>query len=129
MSVVPGQPSRPLQYGKAIRESNLPSGVRATCWAIATYANNYTGRATLTVNTIAKAVNLSADTVSKHTRHAEERGFLRKDRQFNSSIIYYITTPVPVLKDAPAAPGYNTAEEAPAWPIVFETWSGDPDSY
>lgn len=129
MSVVPSEASRPLQYGKAIRESNLPSGVKATCWAIATFANNKTGKAFPTVEQIATAVGLSGETVSKHTRHAEAAGYLRKVRKFNSSIDYYITVPASVVDEAPAPPITSTAEEAPARPPVFETWSGDPDSY
>ncbi|SLK00966.1 Helix-turn-helix domain-containing protein [Arthrobacter sp. P2b] len=129
MSVVPSQPSRPLQYGVAIRESNLPSGVKATCWAIATFANNKTGLAYLTVKTIARAVGLTEATVSKHTGLAEARGYLRKERKFNSSIDYYITVPAPVLEEPPAPPITSTAEEAPAWPLHFEIWSADPDSY
>lgn len=129
MSVVPSEASRPLQYGKAIRESNLPSGVRATCWAIATFANNETGMAFPTVKQIATAVGLSQETVSKHTAHAEAAGYLRKVRKFNSSIDYYITVPTPVVEEAPAPPISSTADEALARPLVFETWSGDPDSY
>jgi DNA-binding transcriptional ArsR family regulator len=118
-----------LQYGKAIRESNLPSGVRATCWAIATYANNDTGLAYLTVKKIARAVGLTEATVSKHTGHAEAEGYLRKDRQFNSAINYYITVPLHVVEEAPAHPIISSVEEAPAWPVSIEIWPGDPDSY
>jgi hypothetical protein len=118
-----------LQYAKAIRESNLPSGVRATCWAIATFANNKTGKAFPTVEQIATAVGLSAETVSKHTRLAEAAGYLRKVRTFNSSIDYYISVPAHLVEDAPAPPTTSTAEEAPVWPITYETWNGDPDSY
>lgn len=129
MSVVPGQPSRPLQYAKAIARSSLPTGVKATCWAIATFANNNTGRAYPTVRKIAEAVGLSEETVSKHTGRAEAEGYLRKDRKFNSSIDYYITVPVPIVEEAPAPRITSTAEEAPAWPVVVEIWNGDPDSY
>ena len=45
MSVVHSQPSRRLQYANAIAKSGLPSGVRATCWALATFADNDTGKA------------------------------------------------------------------------------------
>jgi hypothetical protein len=128
VSAVPSTPSRPLQYAKAIAHSDMPSGVKATCWAIATFANNTTGRAYPTVKTIAKAANLSEDTVSKHTRHAEAMGFLRKDRQLNSSIIYYITIPAPVVEEAPAPPTAGTGTEMPQWRLDFERWreGGDP---
>lgn len=129
MNVVPSEASRPLQYGKAIRESNLPSGVRATCWAIATFANNKTGKAFPTVEQIATAVGLSGETVSKHTRHAEAAGYLRKVRKFNSSIDYYITVPAPVVEEAPAPAITSTVEAPPAWPMVGEIWNAHPDSY
>ncbi len=129
MSVVPSQPSRPLQYGVAIRESNLPSGVKATCWAIATFANNKTGKAYVGVKKIARAASLTEATVSKHTGFAEAKGYLRKHRRFNSSVDYYITVPAPNGEVAPSLPITSAAEEAPTWPLVYETWSGDPESY
>lgn len=129
MSAVPSTPSRPLQYAKAIAHSDMPSGVKATCWAIATFADNTTGRAYPTVKKIAKAVGLSEETVSKHTGRAEAEGYLRKDRKFNSSIDYYITVPAPAVEESSAPSIASTAEEATAWPLVVETWGEDPDSY
>ena len=112
MSVVPSQPSRPLQYAKAIRESDLPPGARATCWALATYANNRTGTAYPTVATLALATGFSEPTVSKHTRMAETMGYLRKDRRRDSSIIYTIT--VPIVEEPPDAPITGTVGAVPA---------------
>lgn len=129
MSGVPSQPSRPLQYAKAIARSGLPSGVKATCWAIATFANNNTGRAYPTVKKIAEAVGLSAETVSKHTARAEAEGYLRKERKYNSSIDYYITVPIPVMGNSTLARDVRVAKEAPALRITHETWRGDPDAY
>ncbi|AOT03279.1 helix-turn-helix domain-containing protein [Arthrobacter sp. U41] len=111
MSFVPGEPSRPLQYSKAIRESDLPTGVRAVCWAMATYANNNTGVAYATVATLAKATGLSEPIVSKHTRVAEARGYLRKDRQYNSSIRYTIT--IPVVEESPSVQIADTGAAIP----------------
>ena len=94
MNTVPSEASRPLQYGVAIRRSDLPSGVRATCWALATFANNKSGKAWPTVKTLAKAAGLSEAVVSKHTARAEAAGYLHKERHYNGSIVYTITTPV-----------------------------------
>lgn len=94
MISVPGVPSRPLQYLKAIANSNLPAGTRATCWAIASFADNDTGEAFPTVATLGKATNLSKDTVSKHTKRAEAAGYLHKRVRRNNSIVYTITVPV-----------------------------------
>jgi DNA-binding transcriptional ArsR family regulator len=93
VNVVSGVPSRPLQYAKAIRESDLLSGTSAVWWAVATYANNRTGIAYPTVTTLAKATGLSEPTVSRHTRLAEAKGYLLKDRRMDSSIKYTITVP------------------------------------
>ncbi|MET3945796.1 DNA-binding transcriptional ArsR family regulator [Arthrobacter sp. UYCu512] len=93
MTTVVGDPSRPLQYAKAIAQSDLPTGTRATCWAIGTFANNNSGRAFPTVRTIAEATGLSEPVVSKHTAIAESRGYLHKERRFNGSIVYTITVP------------------------------------
>lgn len=112
MSAVPGVPSRPLQYSKAIADSDLPSGVKTVCWAIATFANNSTGRAYPTVKKIAQAAGLSEATVSQHTGHAEAKGYLRKDRKTNSSIDYYIT--VPTVEESPETPIAGRVTEAPA---------------
>ncbi|MHA7299509.1 helix-turn-helix domain-containing protein [Pseudarthrobacter sp. MDT3-1] len=127
MSVVPSQPSRPLQYAVAIRESGLPSGVKATCWAIATFANNKTGRAYPTRKRIAEAVGLSEETVSKHTGVAEAEGYLRKDRKFNSSVDYYITIPAPAAAEAPVPPVAGTETELPQWRVEFERWRAGGD--
>lgn len=127
MSGVAGQASRPLQYGVAIRKSGMPSGVKATCWAIATFANNTTGRAYPTRKRIAEAVGLSEETVSKHTAFAEARGYLRKDRKFNSSVDYYITIPAPVVEEAPAPPVAGTGTEMPQWRLDFERWRAGGD--
>lgn len=113
MSVVPSKPSRPLQYGLAIRESTLPSGVKATCWALATFADNNTGEAWPAVKKLAKAVGLSEAVVSKHTGTAEAKGYLRKRRRTNNSIMYTIT--VPTGEGAPTQPPAEQAPEPPPW--------------
>lgn len=126
---VPGVPSRPLQYSQAIRESDLPTGVRAVCWAIATYANNYTGIAYASVATLARATGLSEPIVSRHTRVAEAKGYLRKDRQYNSSIRYTIT--VPVVEESPSMQIADTEEAIP--PRLLElkrmNLAGRPDTW
>lgn len=106
MSAVARQPSRPLQYAKAIRESDLPSGVRAVCWALATYANNDTGEAWPSVKILARTAGLSEAVVSTHTGVAESMGYLRKARRVGTSIKYTIT--VPVVEDA-GKPGTTEA--------------------
>lgn len=88
------EPSRPLQYMKAIAQSSLPSGTRATCWAIASFADNTSGQAYPSVRALAKATGLSGPVVSQHTAKAEAAGFLHKERRLNNSIIYTITVPV-----------------------------------
>jgi DNA-binding transcriptional ArsR family regulator len=93
MTIIVGVPSRPLQYAKAIAQSSLPTGTRATCWAIGSFANNDTGRAFPTVRAVAEATGLSQPVVSKHTALAESKGYLHKERRFNGSIIYTITVP------------------------------------
>lgn len=62
-STILSTPSRPLQYNKAIAESDLVRGVRATCWDLATFADN-TGKAWPSVKRLAKA-----------TRAVRARGF------------------------------------------------------
>lgn len=94
MISVPGVPSRPLQYLKAIANSDLPAGTRATCWAIASFADNDTGEAFPSVAKLAKATGLSKDTISRHTKRAEAAGYLHKRSRRNNSIIYTITIPV-----------------------------------
>lgn len=94
MISVPGVPARPLQYLKAIANSNLPTGTRATCWAIASFADNDSGEAFPSVARLAQATGLSKDTISKHTKRAEEAGYLHKRSRRNNSIIYTITIPV-----------------------------------
>lgn len=92
MSVV-GSPSRPLQYFKAIANAGLPTGTKATCWAIATFADNDTGRAYPSLKALAVASGLTPAVLSKHTARAEEAGYLKKERRHNSSIVYTITVP------------------------------------
>ncbi|NYD78437.1 helix-turn-helix domain-containing protein [Arthrobacter cupressi] len=94
MNEIWGRPARPLQYAKAIANSDLPSGVRATCWALATFADNETGLAWPSVKKLSEAAGLSRAVVSKHTTLAEAKGYLRKDRRYNGSIFYTITIPV-----------------------------------
>lgn len=122
MSVVPSRPSRALQYGKAIRESDLPAGTKATCWALATFANNDTGKAWPSVKKLAKAVGLSEAVVSKHTGTAESKGYLHKQRRTNTSIMYTLTVPtvkatVPVVENAPMPTPAAAApeQEPPPW--------------
>ncbi len=94
MISVPGVPSQPLQYLTAIANSDLPSGTKATCWALASFAHNHTGEAYPSVATLAKAAGLSGPTVSKHTVRAEAAGYLHKHIRRNSSILYTITIPI-----------------------------------
>lgn len=109
--MVPSQASRPLQYANAIAKSGLPSGVKATCWALATFADNDTGLAWPAVKKLAKAVGLSEAVVSKHTGTAESKGYLRKARRTNTSILYTITVPI-----GESAGTQNSAEEPPEPP-------------
>lgn len=111
MSVVPSQPVLPLQYAKAIAEPDLAPGVRATCWALATFAGNKTGKAFPSVKKLAKATGLSEAVVSKHTGTAESKGYLRKRRRTNTSIMYTITVPT-----GEGASTQSPAEEAPEPP-------------
>ncbi|MDR6413501.1 helix-turn-helix domain-containing protein [Pseudarthrobacter sulfonivorans] len=113
MSTVPRQKAQPLQYANAIAKSGLPSGVRATCWALATFADNYTGEAWPSVKTLAEAVGLSEAVVSKHTGTAESRGYLRKVRRTNTSILYTIT--VPTGEDVSIQSPAEEASEPPPW--------------
>lgn len=94
MFAVPGVPSRPLQYLKSVANSDLSPGTRATCWALASFADNDSGQAFPTVATLAKATGLSKETVSKHTKLAEAAGYLHKHVRRNNSILYTITTPI-----------------------------------
>lgn len=96
--------SRPLQYLKAVALADLPSGTKTTCWAIASFADNDTGKAFPSVRALAEATGLSGPIVSQHTKRAEEAGFLRKERRHNNSIVYTITTPVLAGKHTVAAP-------------------------
>jgi DNA-binding transcriptional ArsR family regulator len=116
-------PSRPLQYGKAIREADLPSGTKATCWAIATYADNKTGKAWPSLRELASATGLSQDTVSKHTIRAEAAGYLHKQRRLNNSIVYTITEPQADLRPTPGAVSPPVA--APEPPRVWPDWAYD----
>ncbi|MCO4273786.1 helix-turn-helix domain-containing protein [Pseudarthrobacter sp. HLT3-5] len=94
MISVPGVPSQPLQYLTAVANSELSSGTKATCWALASFAHNKTGEAFPSVATLAKAVGLSKAVVSKHTARAEAAGYLHKHIRRNNSILYTITVPV-----------------------------------
>lgn len=111
MNTVKSAPSRPLQYLKAIAGSGLPTGTRATCWAIASFADNVSGEAWPTVKTLAEATGLSEAVVSKHTGTAESKGYLRKRRRTNTSIMYTITVPT-----GEGASTQSPAEEAPEPP-------------
>lgn len=105
MISVPGVPSQPLQYlTAAVANAGLPSGTRATCWALASFADNVTGEAFSTVAAMARPVGLSKAVVSKHTARAEAAGYLHKHIRRNNSILYTITIPVTdqmvITKDA-----------------------------
>ncbi|SDS88004.1 Helix-turn-helix domain-containing protein [Pseudarthrobacter equi] len=108
MILVPGLPAMPLQYAKAIRDSDLPTGARAVCWALAAFAANKTGEAWPSLKKLAKATDLTRAVISKHTILAEEKGFLCKKRRFNGSILYTITIPITddmvIDMDADASP-------------------------
>ncbi|MBT2536247.1 helix-turn-helix domain-containing protein [Arthrobacter sp. ISL-69] len=94
MVSVPGVPCRPLQYLTAVARSDLSSGTKATCWALASFVNTKTGEAFPSVATLAKAVGLSSPTVSQHTKRAEAAGYLHKHVRRNNSILYTITIPI-----------------------------------
>lgn len=117
MSVVPSTiwstPSRPLQYAKAIAESDLAPGVRAACWALSTFADNNTGKAWPSVKRLAKALGLSEAVVSTHTGTAESMGYLSKARRAGNSNIYTITVPVVEVARTPSPA--DTAPEPPPW--------------
>jgi hypothetical protein len=83
-----------LQYSRAIRDSDLPTGTRATCWALAAFARNRDGKAWPSLKRLSKATGLTPAVLSKHTGLAEERGYLHKERRFNGSIVYTITIPI-----------------------------------
>ncbi|WP_374206951.1 helix-turn-helix domain-containing protein [Paenarthrobacter sp. TYUT067] len=89
-----GIPSRPLQYATAISNSDLPTTTRTVCWAIASFANNTTGRAIPSLRALSKATGLSKATISRHTILAESRGYLLKQQRFDNSMAYVIATPV-----------------------------------
>lgn len=122
MNTVQSAPSRPLQYLKAIAGSGLPTGTRATCWAIASFADNVSGKAWPTVATLAKATGLTEPTVSRHTKLAEAAGYLHKHIRRNNSILYTITVPVtddmimnldpePSSEEQAPREGYSRADE------------------
>lgn len=118
MSVV-GSPSRPLQYFKAIANADLPTGTKATCWAIASFADNDTGRAYPSLKVLAAASGLTPAVLSKHTARAEEAGYLRKERRHNSSIVYTITIPA-----AAFLPPQATATRAPeSYRRPWQSWA------
>lgn len=94
MIPVPGRAAMPLQYAMEIRKSGMPTGARAVCWALATFAKNETGKAWPGLKALSEATGLTPDTISKHTRLAEEKGYLHKERRFNGSILYTITIPI-----------------------------------
>jgi hypothetical protein len=102
-----GSPSRPLQYFKAIANAGLPTGTKATCWAIASFADNDTGRAYPSLRVLAAASGLTPAVLSKHTARAEEAGYLKKERRYNNSIVYTITVP---------SKGGDDGGEAPSMP-------------
>ncbi|WP_426301891.1 helix-turn-helix domain-containing protein [Arthrobacter sp. R-11] len=110
---IPGTPSRPLQYLRAVRESDLPTGTRAVCWALASFANNNTGKAYPTVKTLAKATGMKEGTVSRHTGLAQEKGYLHKERHFNGPITYTITVPITEEKT-----GDTDTETPPVEPLL-----------
>lgn len=91
---IPSMPERPLQYIKAISNSDLPGTTRAVCWAIASFANNTTGKAFPSLAMLSKATTLSKAVISKHTALAESKGYLHKQKRFNNSLIYFITVPM-----------------------------------
>lgn len=111
--LVPCHPSRPLQYAKEVAGSDLPAGVKATCWALATFADNDTGEAWPKVKTLAKAAGLSPRVVSQHTGTAESAGYLRKKRRYDNSILYTIT--VPAAEEATTPTHYVEVPEPPHW--------------
>ncbi|BCW52045.1 helix-turn-helix domain-containing protein [Arthrobacter sp. StoSoilB13] len=103
---IPRRPSRPLQYLKAVANSDLPTGARAVCWALASYADNTDGTAWPSLTTLAKATGLSKPVISRHTVRAEAAGYLLKNGRNNNSIIYTITEP---CQDSPTEdPGKST---------------------
>lgn len=113
MSIVPSQASRPLQYAKAIARSGLPSGVRATCWALATFADNNTGEAWPSVKKLAEAVGLSEKVVTQHTGTAQSAGYLRKKQRFNGTNVYTITVPTTLDTPTPHSPVADRLEPPP----------------
>lgn len=113
---VPGVPSRPLQYIRAIANSGLPTTTRAVCWAIASFANNKTGKAWPSLRALSRATGLSTAIISKHTILAESRGYLHKQQRFNNSITYVITTPMPDEEVSPiAAKNETVASSGELW--------------
>lgn len=72
----------------------MPTGARAVCWALATFAKNETGEAFPSLKKLARATDLTPAVISKHTALAEEKGYLHKKRRFNGSILYTITIPI-----------------------------------
>ncbi|WP_458107684.1 helix-turn-helix domain-containing protein [Arthrobacter sp. R3-55] len=90
---IPRRQSRPLQYLKAVANSRLPTGARAVCWALASFADNTDGTAWPSLATLAKATGLSKPVISRHTVRAEAAGYLLKTVRKNNSIIYTITEP------------------------------------
>lgn len=84
---VPSEQSRPLQYANAIAKSDLSSGVRATCWALATFADKDSGEAWPSVQTLAKTADLFESVVSNHTGTAESHGYLSEIRCTNTPIM------------------------------------------
>lgn len=111
-----GIPSRPLQYARAISNSDLPTTTRTVCWAIASFANNNTGKAFPSLRALSKATGLSKATISKHTILAESEGYLLKHQRFNNSIWYVITTPP---SDAPESVAMAKRKEAA---VHSEAW-------
>jgi DNA-binding transcriptional MocR family regulator len=114
---IPSMPERPLQYIKAISNSNLPGTTRAVCWAIASFANNHTGRAFPSLAMLSKATTLSKAVISKHTALAESQGYLHKQKRFNNSLIYFITIPMSdeqLLATASANESWDPVQDGPS---------------
>ncbi|YCH10271.1 helix-turn-helix domain-containing protein [Arthrobacter sp. alpha11c] len=73
--------------------SSLPTGARAVCWALASFADNTNGTAWPSLATLAKATGLSKPVISRHTVRAEAAGYLLKTVRKNNSVVYTITEP------------------------------------
>lgn len=113
---IPRVPSRPLQYARAISNSDLPTTTRTVCRAIASFANNTTGKAVPSLRALSKATGLTKATISKHTILAETEGYLIKHQRFNNSMWYVISTPATVEPEPEVAVGrVETETSGEAW--------------